>query len=384
MTCVYWLPRSSSDLNYIVHESPGSAWIVENGDPVPLNWDFVPGGNIRHGGDTNATLLGSPSLKIKFLFASGSVEPREIRLSDGEVIPSFFAAFALMKLAPVTSFTSPGSLSTADICALTVCAKEYNISMTSGILRSETVLTSYSKLAKDEDLNRADIEDDDLNKADIEDDDLNRADIEDGSYTFEFPDNTNNFNVVKHKGAQIFHNTLYSGLTFEARMRDVLQQILDGELYFYSDGLLGDNRFKSVANMLLNGLDTSPDIPKTMDRIAAAMTNRLRDISNHTVHGLSGSMELYVRVSWPWLLLPICSVIIGTILLVSVMITTRKHKLPVWKTSELALLFHGLDFRVGNTTKMHEASEMEDVASALQVRLGRGCDGMLKLQRKSE
>ena len=364
MTCVYWLPRSSSDLNYIVHESPGSAWIVENGDPVRLNWDLVPGGNIAHGGDKNATVLGLPSLKITFLFASSSVEPGEIRLSDGKVIPSFFAALALIKSPPVTSFASPGSLSTADICALTVCAKEYNISMTSGILRSETVSTSYSKLAKY--------------------DDLNRTNIEDWSYKFEFPDNTNNFNVVTHKGAKIFHNTLYSGLTFEARMRDVLQQILEGDLYVYSDGLLGDNRFKSVANMFLKGLDAYSDIPKTMDPIAAAITNRHRYINNHTVHGLSGSMELYVRVSWPWLLLPICSVIIGTTLLVSIMITTRKHKLPIWKTSELALLFHGFDFRVGNTTKMHEASEMEDVASALQVRLGRGCDGMLKLQRKSE
>lgn len=269
-----------------------------------------------------------------------------------------------MKFAPVTSSANLGSLSTADICALTVCAKEYNISMTSGILRSETVLTSYSKLTKH--------------------DDLNRTDIQDWSYTFEFPDNINNFNVVTHKEYSISDHSLYSIFTFEARMRDVLQQILEDDLFFYSDGALNDMRFTSVANMLLNGLNASPDIPETMNRIAAAMTNRLRDISNHTVHGLSGSMVLHVRVSWPWLLLPICSVILGTILLISVMITTRKHKLPIWKTSELALLFHGLDFRVGNTTKMHQASEMEEVASALQVRLGRGCGGMLKLQRKSE
>lgn len=150
-------------------------------------------------------------------------------------------------------------------------------------------------------------------------------------------------------------------------MKSHLQEIFNGPKMFY------------------NGLYASPDIPKTMDRVVAAMTNRLRDMSSHKIRGPSITVDLYVRVSWLWLLLSGFFIILETLLLVSVMITTRKHKLPIWKTSKLALhFFHGLDFRVGDTAKMHKASEMEDVASTLQVRLGLGSGGELKLERKSE
>lgn len=320
MNCNYWLPRDSYDLNHIFHELPVDSWGYDKGFPVSLTWDLID----------DSTVLSSSSLITKFLIGADSNESGEFPLSNGEVIPNFFAVLALIKLASVTSSATPGSLSTADICVLSVCAREYNISMASGILQLEIVSTSYSNLAKDD------------------------------------VDQTPTFRSA-----------------FEARMRDVLQEILEGELFLYGEAP-GDRFFPAVANMLPTGLNASSDIPKTMERIAAAMTNRLRDMSSHKVQGLSGSMELYVRVSWLWLLLPGFSVTFGTLLLVAVMITTRKHKLPIWKTSELALLFHGLDFQVGNTVKMHRASEMEDLASALQVRLGRNSDGTLKLERKSE
>lgn len=77
-----------------------------------------------------------------------------------------------------------------------------------------------------------------------------------------------------------------------------------------------------------------------------------------------------------------------TILLISVIIITRRHKLPVWKTSELALLFHGIGFSTltdygRGSAEMLKASEMEDVASALQVRFGWDSEkNILKLERK--
>ena len=49
------------------------------------------------------------------------------------------------------------------------------------------------------------------------------------------------------------------------------------------------------------------------------------------------------------------------------MIMTRKRKLPIWKTSELALFFHGFDFAIGDSVQMQKESEMENVASALQI-----------------
>lgn len=140
----------------------------------------------------------------------------------------------------------------------------------------------------------------------------------------------------------------------------------------------------SAMNILQSRLNASTNISATMDRVAEAMTNTFRDRSNLTIQGQSGIMELYIRVSWLWLALPVFSSILGKVILISVMTMTRKHKLPVWKTSELALLFHDLDFSLPDTVKMHKASEMEEVAMGLQVRLRQGPTGELQLQRRTE
>ena len=341
LDCTYWLPMSSSDLNHAVNESPGGSWTMGKGGSVSFTW--IPTA-------VDTYVLSSPPLKIEFLFGPDSNGSGEIHLSRGEVIQSFFAALALIKPTPAANVTKSArvdTLSTADICALSVCAREYNISMASGITHSEVVLTSYSKLT-------------------INDTSLGQGAI-DWSYTFGFPNNLSNINFV----------TSTFGFPFETKMSTVLEKILNG-------GLLEPVSEDIFTNMLRNGMNASPDIPKTMDRIAAAMTNRLRDMSSHTVPGQSVLTGLYVRVFWLWLLLPVFSVILGTVLLVSVMITTRRHKLPIWKTSELALLFHSFDFQVDHRFKMHKASHMEDIASALRIRLGRNANGVLKLKKKSE
>ena len=61
---------------------------------------------------------------------------------------------------------------------------------------------------------------------------------------------------------------------------------------------------------------------------------------------------------------------------------TRKRKLPIWKTSELALFFYGFDFAIGDSVQMQKESEMENVASALQIGLERDAKGSVKIERK--
>lgn len=176
--------------------------------------------------------------------------------------------------------------------------------------------------------------------------------------------------------------------SFEDKMAEILQKIFGGLLRSDYDLSSIINWFADPTNMYLSGLNTSTNIPKTMDRVATAMSNRLREISNITIEGQSGSMELYIRVSWWWLLLPTSTVVFATIFLISITVTTRKHKLPIWKTSELTLLFHGLDLSSfgDDSVEMLKASEMEDIASALRVRFGRDSErgGVLKLERMPE
>lgn len=348
--CTYWLPLSSSGLNYSYHEA--EYWTLHKGSDISQGWPLTEDEDHKF-----YEIMAAPAFIAKFLLENSTLSgPNEIRLSDGEIIPSSFATIALIKLAPRSGSMSRSFLDTANICALSVCAKEYNISMTSGLLQSNIISTSYSKLTRYND--------------------PNMPYIGNSSYTFVFPNNVNNFTFVAKKIDEVRY--------FEDKMWDVLREILERQLYLDSDSSWNLLDLRAPQGMFETALNASTDISKTMDRVAEAMTNRLRDINNHTIQGQSGSMELYIRASWWWFLLPVFCVIFETIFLISVMIATRKHKLSIWKASELALLFHGLGFSIGDTVETQKASEMENIASALQVRLGRGSKGILKLERKLE
>lgn len=356
INCTYWLPLSSSGLNYSYFQSPSLDFDIHNGSDITLSWNITD-----MAGYKRYAFVDAPSFITRFLTNSKGSD--EFHSSDGEFIPSSFATIALIKGAPITGSVSTGYISTANICAFSLCAREYNISKTSGLLRFDIVSTSYSNLTLHEDP---------------------RDLTGNSSYTFTFPNNSSNdFTFFANKTITATDGRHYVQSTFEQKFNDALRKILWGDLKLTTDELYNDASW-TLSDILQNGLNASVSIPKTMDRVAAAMTNRLRDVSNLIIQGQSGSMEVHVRVSWLWLFLPALSIFLGMALLVSIIIATRRRKLPVWKTSELALLFHGLDFPLNNKVEMHEASAMEQVASALQVRLAQDPEGVLKLRRKLE
>lgn len=347
VNCTYWLPLSGSGFNYSFHDD--YYWVLHEGSDISRSWSLTEEEDHKF-----YEIMGAPAFITRFLseFNSTLSRPNRTRSFD----PDSVATIALIKLAPRSGSISTSFLDTANICTLSVCAKEYNISMTSGLLQSEIISTSYSKSTR------------------YEDPDMPY--LGNSSYTFVFPNSIKNFTFVAKKIDQYDY--------FEGKVLDVLREILENSLFLNSDSSWNLLDLRATQDTFQAALNASIDIPKTMDRVAEAMTNRLRDVSNYTVQGQSGSMELYIRATWWWLLLPVSCVISGTILLISVTIATRKHKLPIWKASELALLFHGLDFSIGDTVATQKASEMENIASALQVRLARRSKGILKLERKLE
>lgn len=347
--CNYSLPLFSSGSNYYrFHESEY--------EPFNLNWSLFKEEHQRL--YESYDFAEGPVFLTRFL-SKGQIEEGEIHLPDGKVIPNSFTPLALIKVAPKMGSSSTIFFDTANICALSICAREYNLSMTSGLLRSEIISTSYSKAIR--------------HSVNPYNDSV--------SYSFAFSNSVNNINVSVDPWGGPTHNPR---LDIEYYLTQALKQLFEGELSVDFDSFTDGFSSNSASNILQYGLNASIDISKTMDRIAEVMTNRLRDISNHTIQGQSGSMELYIRISWWWLLLPVLCVIFEMVVLISVMIITRKHKLLIWKTSELALLFHGFDFSIGNTVETQKASEMETIASALQIRLKRGSKETLKLERKSE
>lgn len=138
----------------------------------------------------------------------------------------------------------------------------------------------------------------------------------------------------------------------------------------------------SATGLLLQGLNASADIPATMNNIALAMTNHLREISDLVVYGSNETTEVFVRVLWLWLVFPALSIILGIVLLLSAMNITKRHNLYVWKSSELALLFHGLKIPLKDDTLMYKVSEMEAIAKKIEVKLDQENKKGLSLKKK--
>ncbi|KAE8449583.1 hypothetical protein EG329_007913 [Mollisiaceae sp. DMI_Dod_QoI] len=111
-----------------------------------------------------------------------------------------------------------------------------------------------------------------------------------------------------------------------------------------------------------------PGLNATLASIAASLTKLGLDNSNETITGLAASMEAYVQVRWEWLLLPSVLVVLDIIFLIVIMAKTKARKTHIWKSSVLAVLYHGLE-EVPTGEEMDRVSGMEKAAQSTKVRL---------------
>ncbi|KAJ9656522.1 hypothetical protein H2198_004871 [Neophaeococcomyces mojaviensis] len=81
--------------------------------------------------------------------------------------------------------------------------------------------------------------------------------------------------------------------------------------------------------------------------------------------------ETFIKIQWPWITLPVIVVLSANILLAIMIVQSRRKRAPIWKSSVLALLFHGLQpsrINTGNEP-MSFLSELELLAEQKKVRL---------------
>jgi len=109
------------------------------------------------------------------------------------------------------------------------------------------------------------------------------------------------------------------------------------------------------------------DLSRIMAEVATSFSTYLRSLPapNNRAVGTAWKMETFIHVRWGWLILPILVVLMGVVFLLSAIIRTRR--LAVWKSSILAILFHGL----GDHPKRPAQGlvEMDDAAKDIRVRL---------------
>ncbi|KAI1276772.1 hypothetical protein F5Y07DRAFT_129259 [Xylaria sp. FL0933] len=187
--------------------------------------------------------------------------------------------------------------------------------------------------------------------------------------------------------------------TFSSSSSPGMNFTVDSTLVEY----LMDYLFKLLPQAVINVAPYSPQI-NTLDlanylytadfqnltvNLATTLSNQIRstnpgDNKNATIlHGIAHTKEIYIHVRWPWTILPAATVLITSLLLAFAILVNMKH--PLFKSSALALLFHGLDDElVGTHIEQPETAErVEHAAKGMRVQLATSeADPVLKFRRQ--
>ena len=126
------------------------------------------------------------------------------------------------------------------------------------------------------------------------------------------------------------------------------------------------------------------DLDKLMNNLADRMTDALRNLYSDPPSGADslGRVYLnqtYVVVTWPWLILPVGLVIASCMVLVAAIISSSRYQTIVWKSSSLAVLFHGLGRDEGGNRHSAYRKQMGVTAEEMKVQLAESADGDLHL-----
>ncbi|CAA9956480.1 DUF3176 domain containing protein [Pyrenophora teres f. maculata] len=115
------------------------------------------------------------------------------------------------------------------------------------------------------------------------------------------------------------------------------------------------------------------NITQHMERMVNSITNAIRSsTSGETVFGHSFENEIYVEVTWGWLSLPLCLLLVSFVFLVSTVVksATEKGQVSIRKNSAIATLLYGLpDHYQKELTKSNSKGTPRTKAKDLRVRL---------------
>jgi hypothetical protein len=154
---------------------------------------------------------------------------------------------------------------------------------------------------------------------------------------------------------------------------------------YFADTLSGDSNSNSLVRMM-----SGRPLKRTAGFMSMAATNWLRTPANNGSEQLRGeamASVTFVHVRWAWLAWPaVLTLTASAILFVCVLRDYRRDNL--FKSSTLALLFHGLhgvdenDMKVHQHGRVEDSKGLEDAARQLRVKLMRDESGTLKLMKQ--
>lgn len=111
------------------------------------------------------------------------------------------------------------------------------------------------------------------------------------------------------------------------------------------------------------------NVTDMMTNIASSMTSAMMNNADDPLVGIGYSEEVYIRVRWPWLILPAALVLSTMALLILVMVKSSSSRVVLWKSSLLALMFHGPGLTDEDHISLHKVTQMETRAKQIQVEM---------------
>ncbi|KAI0191629.1 hypothetical protein F4808DRAFT_476059 [Astrocystis sublimbata] len=125
-----------------------------------------------------------------------------------------------------------------------------------------------------------------------------------------------------------------------------------------------------ISQAIYEAMNTSSNgFQYKMDNFANILSQSFRTIKYQPppTRGFAFTPDRQARVVWQWLILPIFELFASLVLLVAVIIETRRRGMVPWGNNALAYIFHGLDERP--TGREHDESQVDMKQMARDMRV---------------
>jgi hypothetical protein len=93
-------------------------------------------------------------------------------------------------------------------------------------------------------------------------------------------------------------------------------------------------------------------------------------------NGTAYALQVYIHVRWPWISFTAAILLFTIVFLALIMAQSARHDIGIWKSSPLALIFHGLEVEDVQYTHQDNVANMQSRSKNMRVRLGNTASGV--------
>ncbi|KAK8009969.1 hypothetical protein PG990_008934 [Apiospora arundinis] len=125
---------------------------------------------------------------------------------------------------------------------------------------------------------------------------------------------------------------------------------------------------------ILDVLSGSTSLATSFENAARLMSYQIRELDNTKHSGVAQKWTTYIRISWPFMILPIAVSLLGFVFSLKIMLESRRYNVQVMKARMLESMLHGLNEETGE--KLRNSKVKEKMEEHVFVRLRDGYDGL--------